>query len=514
MKKHLTKCQKTNSELKESMKTELREGSYEKRVPPSTWEDEAKPEAPTSDLNPALVMVKSKKAYHSQKQITISEFTEKGSFDAPLPQPRQKLVDQKLATWIYATGQYVDMVDNGYFQDFVASVRTTYAPPSRWKVGELLLDSCYDRVEAEVKGYFDRAPVLIGAPDTWNDVMGKSVTNLMLLKLEPFFLDSWMLDERRKTATNEAEKMISRLKPFEKKLVSFISDTENKMKAVLKELYQELTPETLHCLLFFFCTAHVPSLLLGDIFEQIAYFHDALDLAYFEGDQPLLQEVWPRMKSLREKVLSAIPGNLKSKTRAGREKPWSANEESLRKRVEKLYTDRWDYMHDHAHVLAYCLYSKNGVPDLNEYKRKAALNALKEMVPEKQRAQALQEYGKFRAREPPFDVGSNWFSLLVVDSLSSYGWWKAYADPGPLQNVAIALGAIPATAGATERKWNEFGQLYTRNRNRLKPERLRKLVFIYHNLRILARMKVTKEDRQPEVAASALAVSACDRCRL
>ena len=65
------------------------------------------------------------------------------------------------------------MVDNGYFHDFVASLRTTYAPPSRWKVGESLLDSCYDRVEAEVKGYFDTAPVLIGASDTWNDVMAR-----------------------------------------------------------------------------------------------------------------------------------------------------------------------------------------------------------------------------------------------------------------------------------------------------------------------------------------------------
>ena len=146
------------------------------------------------------------------------------------------------------------MVDNGYFQDFVASLRTTYAPPSQWKVGESLLDSCYDRVEAEVKGYYDRAPVLIGASDTWNDVMGKSVTNLMLLTPEPFFLDSWMSDERRKTATNEAEKLITCLKPFEKKLVSFISDSENRMKAVHKELYQELTPETLKSLLCFFCT--------------------------------------------------------------------------------------------------------------------------------------------------------------------------------------------------------------------------------------------------------------------
>ena len=102
-------------------------------------------------------------------------------------------------------------------------------------------------------------------------------------------------------------------------------------------------------------------------------------------------------------------------------------------------------MHDDGHVLAYCLNPKNGVPDLNKFEKKAALNALKETVPEKQRAQALQEYSKFRASEPPFDVGSNLFSLLVVDWLSSYGWWKAFADPCPLQNVAVALGAILAT---------------------------------------------------------------------
>ena len=34
------------------------------------------------------------------------------------------------------------------------------------------------------------------------------------------------------------------------------------------------------------------------------------------------------------------------------------------------------------------------------------------------------------------------------------------------------------------------------------------VISTYHNLRILAGMKVTKEDRRPEVAASALAVSA------
>ena len=80
--------------------------------------------------------------------------------------------------------------------------------------------------------------------------------------------------------------------------------------------------------------------------------------------------------------------------RARKEKPWSTNEESVKKRVGRLYTERWDYLHDDAHVLAYCLNPQNGVLDLNELERKGALNALKEMVPEKQRAQALQEYGK------------------------------------------------------------------------------------------------------------------------
>ena len=91
-------------------------------------------------MNPSLVMTKIKKAYNCQKQNIISEFTKKGWFDAPLLQPRQKIVDQKLSTWMYATGQDLDMVENGYFQDFVASLRTTYAPPSRWKVSESLLD--------------------------------------------------------------------------------------------------------------------------------------------------------------------------------------------------------------------------------------------------------------------------------------------------------------------------------------------------------------------------------------
>ena len=59
-------------------------------------------------------------ACNFQKLNTISEFTEKGWFDAPLPQLRQKIVDQKLA------GQELDMVENGYFHDFVASLRTTY----------------------------------------------------------------------------------------------------------------------------------------------------------------------------------------------------------------------------------------------------------------------------------------------------------------------------------------------------------------------------------------------------
>ena len=83
------------------------------------------------------------------------------------------------------------------------------------------------------------SPVVTGASDAWNDVMGKSATTLMLRTPEPFFLDSWMADEWRKTATNEAEKLISCLKPFDEKLVSFIRDTKNKIRSVHKDLSQD-----------------------------------------------------------------------------------------------------------------------------------------------------------------------------------------------------------------------------------------------------------------------------------
>ena len=67
-----------------------------------------------------------------------------------------------------------------------------------------------------------------------------------------------------------------------------------------KELYQELTPKTLQCLMRFLCTACVLDLLLGDIFEQIAYFHDALDLAkkvvHFHKEHTLVHNLFERVR--------------------------------------------------------------------------------------------------------------------------------------------------------------------------------------------------------------------------
>ena len=59
--------------------------------------------------------------------------------------PVRKSWTKKLSTWMYATGQDLDMAvwwRMAIFRAFVALLRTTYAPPSRWKMGELLLDSC------------------------------------------------------------------------------------------------------------------------------------------------------------------------------------------------------------------------------------------------------------------------------------------------------------------------------------------------------------------------------------
>jgi hypothetical protein len=69
------------------------------------------------------------------------------------------------------------------------------------------------------------------------------------------------------------------------------------------------------------------------------------------------------------------------------------------------------------------------------------------------------------------------------------GWWDANGASCPeLQCVARLVLAQPASASICERINSEFAFIKDPRRNRLQHDKANKLVAIFHNLRLLARM--------------------------
>jgi len=71
-------------------------------------------------------------------------------------------------------------------------------------------------------------------------------------------------------------------------------------------------------------------------------------------------------------------------------------------------------------------------------------------------------------------------------------WWKSLDVNDDLRELAIYSLSINPTTGAAEQNWSTHGFIHSKGRNRLKNERVDKLVYCYTNLRI--RDSISKED--------------------
>lgn len=84
----------------------------------------------------------------------------------------------------------------------------------------------------------------------------------------------------------------------------------------------------------------------------------------------------------------------------------------------------------------------------------------------------------------------------VIDAapkMPAYMWWDAHGASVPeLQTVARLVLAQPASSSICERINSEFAFIKDRKRNRLAHDKANKLVGLFHNLRLMMRMKNTK----------------------
>lgn len=96
-----------------------------------------------------------------------------------------------------------------------------------------------------------------------------------------------------------------------------------------------------------------------------------------------------------------------------------------------------------------------------------------------------------------FDRSKNWskcYFVLFSRHQTFLGHCQEMKQPG----TARTLLALPASAASSERNWSVWGIVHSKLRNRLGVTRAGKLVYIYHNLRLLKGMQTEVEEEDEE----------------
>src|SRR3954468_23898569 len=90
------------------------------------------------------------------------------------------------------------------------------------------------------------------------------------------------------------------------------------------------------------------------------------------------------------------------------------------------------------------------------------------------------ELVNFRNKSSPYDNEIIWKSANILNSSL---WWQSWAT-SKLQQLAIKILSIPTSSAAAERNFSTFGFIHNKIRNRLKNDHVKKLVYIYGNLKM------------------------------
>ena len=80
--------------------------------------------------------------------------------------------------------------------------------------------------------------------------------------------------------------------------------------------------------------------------------------------------------------------------------------------------------------------------------------------------------------------------FAAAENMPAYEWWEQYGASVPeLQTVACLILSQPSSASIIERINSEFAFVKDRRRNRLGHTKANKLVALFHNLRLIKKMR-------------------------
>jgi hypothetical protein len=187
-----------------------------------------------------------------------------------------------------------------------------------------------------------------------------------------------------------------------------------------------------------------------------------ITLKLFESDSSTLSSVYSNFEKII-KIIQEIPCNFNSQ-------------------IQKLIQERWKYAYHETMAIAYML-----DPIFLEESRDIEAAGYNEFTSytnskfsHEDSVELFVELVKFRNKNSPYDNDIIWKSATILNSSM---WWKSWPN-SKLQQIAIRILSIPTSSAAAERNFSTFGFIHNKIRNRLHNNRVKKLVYIYANLRI------------------------------
>jgi len=187
-------------------------------------------------------------------------------------------------------------------------------------------------------------------------------------------------------------------------------------------------------------------------------------LKLFESDTSILSTVYSYFKKVMDQI-NQIDCNFSDK-------------------LQELITNRWEYTYHPIMMTAYMLdpqfleESKNNGIEFTGYAEFTTF--INKKFNQEEAVELFAELVNFRNKNSPYDNEIIWKSANILNSSL---WWQSWST-SKLQQLAIKVLSIPTSSAAAKRNFSTFSFINNKIRNRLKNDRIKKLVYIYENLRM------------------------------
>ncbi|CAG9840726.1 unnamed protein product [Diabrotica balteata] len=112
----------------------------------------------------------------------------------------------------------------------------------------------------------------------------------------------------------------------------------------------------------------------------------------------------------------------------------------------------------------------------------------------------------FIAKEGLFKKAFLWNEDTIA-AISPIAWWSGLCSNTALSKLAIRFLELPATSAACERSFSSYSGIHTNKRNRLTNTRASKIVYVAHNLKLMAELQPSESSSSESIAGSSFTVN-------